>query len=110
MEPQTIIPIHVIQTSLSNSQREDLEVVDDRVIIQRETIGVKLGFGSNQSHFLVKYKDSVLEFRNVSEVVVGIVDRDGWMKTFDEESELSVSGATVVMASCNYYPSVYFQS
>lgn len=110
MEAQTIIPIHVIQTSLLNAHKEDMEIIDNRVIVKNETIGVKIGFGSNQSRFNVKYKNSILEFQNVSEVVVGIVDRDGWMKTFDAESELVVDGATPVAAACHYYPDVYFQS
>lgn len=109
MEPQALIPLHIIQTSLSHSRKVDLHIVDGRVIIQHETIGLKIGFASNQSQFTVKYKNSVLEFKNVSEVVLGAVDADGWMSSFADESEIEVIGATPIMAAANFYPDIFFR-
>lgn len=111
MDIKTIIPLIVIIDSLMYIEPTKCEIVSSdnqhRVIVQNAAVGVKIAFPSSQSYVKVSYLTGFQEFFNVSSINVGLIDSDGWMRSFPAESEFNVQSISEPAVESQVFPDYF---
>lgn len=112
MEPQTIIPLFVILASLQYVDKRRCEVIDNgdgsyRAIIFDAAIGLKISFNQKQDKIVVKSGNYFNEFFMCDDVNLGLIDKDGWMSFFPNESEITIYSSSLPTVFAQQYPDVF---
>lgn len=111
MEVNSLIPLFVIQDSLTYTKPEKLEVIagDEgfRCLIQDAAVGIKLSFPNTETRVVIRYGSSLQEVFNVAEIKIGLVTVDGWMQSFQAESELIIQSVQEPIAVVQVVPEIF---